>query len=693
MNLSWFRIRVSSMVFMALLVQSSAGQASTDNNKKDDFSYFSEQFADLKILRYNIPGFDALTLQQKKLAYFLSRAALAGRDIYWDQNYKHNLTIRRILEQIMLTFRGDRDSELFKKFTVYTKRVWFSNGIHHHYGNDKFIPDFTEQEFRYLIARSRSKQYPLSNGETLAQLVDRIVPIIFDPHIDNKKVCLDAGIDLVECSAVNFYEGVTQQEVLDYYDRIADEQDTTPISYGLNSKKIKQNGQVVESVYKLDGVYGPAIKHIIKWLKKAILVAESDVQRAALENLVAYYTTGNLRKFDEYNILWVQDTTSVVDAINGFIEVYDDPLGHNGSWESVVSIKDLDATAKFGVLSHEAQWFEDNSPILPEHKREVVTGVSYKIINVVQEAGASSPSTPIGINLPNADWIRENHGSKSVSLGNIEYAYDQAAKGSVLEEFFLPEQQAWIKEHGSLADRLHTGLHEVVGHASGKLEDGVMPPHDTLKSYASALEEARADLVGLYYIGDQHLVDLGLTSTTDIIKASYTQYINNGLLKQLARIELGNNLEESHMRNRHMIAAWTYEQGLASNVIERRDIDTEEGVKTYFVINDFNALRELFGQLLREVQRIKSQGDFEAGMRLIEDYGVRIDPQLHAQVKRRWSKLGIAPYSGFINPTLELVKDAQGNIIDVVATYPEDFSRQMLYYAKKHSHLPHYSTP
>jgi dipeptidyl-peptidase III len=688
-----FRLRKDFiMVFMALIVQSSSSFAD-DNKKKDDFVYFSEQFADLKILRYNIPGFDALTLQQKKLAYYLSRAALAGRDIYWDQNYKHNLTIRRILEQIMLNFKGDRTSELFNKFTVYAKRVWFSNGIHHHYGNDKFIPGFTEREFRYLISRSSSKKYPLSDRETLAQLIDRIVPIIFDQQIDNKKVCLDTDVDQVKCSAVNFYDGVTQSEVENYYKVIADVNDETPISYGLNSKKFKRDGRVLESTYKIDGMYGSAIAQIVKWLKRAVQVAESDLQKAALGKLIEYYITGDLKKFDEYNILWVQDTTSVVDAINGFIEVYDDPLGRNGSWESVVSIKDLDATAKFGVLSHEAQWFEDNSPIQPEHKREVVTGVSYKIINVVQESGASSPSTPIGINLPNADWIREMHGSKSVSLGNIEFAYDQASKDTVLLEFYLPEQQAWIKEHGSVADRLHTGLHEVVGHASGKLEPGVLPPHDTLKSYASALEEARADLVGLYYIGDQHLVDLELSPTTDIMKASYTQYINNGLLKQLSRIELGNNIEESHMRNRHMIAAWAYEQGAANNVIERRDIETAEGVSTYFVINDFEALRGLFGALLREVQRIKSQGDFDAGMRLIENYGVRVDQDLHAQVKRRWNKLGIAPYSGFINPLLKVVKDAQGDIVDVVATYPKDFSEQMLYYAQKHSWLPHYSNP
>lgn len=657
----------------------------------EDSPVVLEQFADLRILKYDIPGFTNLTLQQKKLAYYLSQAALAGRDIYWDQNYKHNLTVRRILEQIMLNFSGDRDSDVFNKFVVYTKRVWFSNGIHHHYGNDKFIPEFTEDEFRDLIAKSPSKKYPLLNGEKLEGLIDRIIPVIFSEDVDDKKVCLEADIDKVTCSAVNFYEGVTEEEVQEYYQRITDADDETPISYGLNSKKIKKDGVVTESVYKIDGIYGEAIKKIVYWLKRAKTVAESDLQRSAFAKLIEYYETGNLRKFDEYNILWVQDTTSVVDTINGFIEVYDDPLGHNGSWEAVVSIKDLDATTKFGVLSNEAQWFENNSPIMDAHKRSSVTGVSYKIINVVQEAGSSSPPSPIGINLPNADWIRERHGSKSVSLGNIEHAYSKASKETVLKEFFLPEQQEWITLHGDLADRLHTGLHEVIGHASGRLENGVLPPHDTLKNYASALEEARADLVALYYIGDQHLVDIGVSTTTDIVKATYSQYINNGLLKQLARIDLGKNIEESHMRNRQMIAAWAVEKGRAENVIERRDIETDEGVNTYFVVNDFAKLRTLFGELLREVQRIKSQGDFAAGQALIENYGVKVDEALHQQVKRRWAKLNIAPYSGFINPVLKPVTNSRGRITDVVVTYPKDFTEQMQYYAKNHSWLPHYS--
>lgn len=653
-------------------------------------SFFLEQFADLRILRYTIPDFDTLTLKQKTLAYYLSEAAIAGRDIYWDQNYKHNLTIRRIIEQIASNFKGDKESIAYKKFMVYAKRVWFSNGIHHHYSNDKIMPEFSVQEFQELVGLAPSEYYPVAAGESVADLIDRITPIIFDASIDAKKVALEPDVDKILASAVNFYDGVTEAEVSDYYHNITVEGDETPISYGLNSKKVKIDGAVSERVCKVDGLYGEAISRIVHNLKLAVPFAESELQAATLNKLIEYYETGNLRMFDEYNLLWIKDTTSRVDTINGFIEVYDDPLGHNGSWEAVVSIKDQESTEKFGVLSHEAQWFENHSPILPRHKRETVTGVSYKIINVVQESGASSPSTPIGINLPNADWIRKDHGSKSVSLGNIEYAYDQASKSTVLEEFFLPDQQEWIKAYGSIADRLHTGLHEVVGHASGQIEPGVAPPHVTLKSYASALEEARADLVGLYYIGDQHLVDIGVSPSTEIIKASYTQYINNGLVKQLARIDLGKNIEEAHMRNRQMIAKWAYEHGQSENVIERVDLETDDGSKSYFVVNDFDKLRELFGALLQEVQRIKSVGDYEAGKALIETYGVQVDKALHAQVKRRWSKLGIAPYAGFVNPILSLLKDKSGNIVNVSVSYADDFTAQMLYYGSRYSWLPNY---
>lgn len=677
---------LSMITFMNLHALDSTQQSP----EPSEFSYVSEQFADLRILRYEIPGFNELSLQQKKLAYYLSQAARAGRDIYWDQNYKHNLTIRRILEQIVTHFEGDRDTKEYQSFLTYAKQVWFSNGIHHHYGNDKFIPQFSEEYFRYLILYSENAQFPLSSNETIDDLIERIIPIMFDSSIANKKVNLEHGIDIVIASAVNFYDDVTQAEVEEYYRSKVVANDPTPISYGLNSKKIRENGVVIEKTYNVNGLYGEALSQIVLWLKKAVEVAESDLQASTLNKLIEFYETGDLKKFDEYNILWVQDTESIVDTTNGFIEVYDDPLGHNGSWEGIVSIKDLDATRKFGVLSREAPWFENNSPILPQHKRESVTGVSYKIINVVAESGASSPSTPIGINLPNAEWIREKIGSKSVSLGNIEHAYDKASLEGALKEFYLPEQQEWVKAYGDTAGRLHTGLHEVIGHASGILEPGVLPPHDTLKNYASALEEARADLVGLYYIGDQHLVDIGVSPSTDIMKAEYTSYINNGLLKQLARVDLGKNIEEAHMRNRQMIAQWAFEHGKENNIIERLDVTTDEGIKTYFVVNDFQALRGLFAELLREVQRIKSQGDFEAGKALIEGYGVKVDQELHAQVKQRWNKLNIAPYAGFINPHLKPVMDANGDIADIVVEYPDNFTAQMLYYGEKHSFLPHY---
>jgi dipeptidyl-peptidase-3 len=502
-------------------------------------------------------------------------------------------------------------------------------------------------------------------------------------------VCQDSSKDLVACSAVNFYEGVTQAEVEAYFKEIAKPGDTEPVSYGLNSKKVKVDGKVKELVYKADGHYGSAIKQVVFWLKQALPFSESDLQRQSFEKLIEYYETGDLKKFDEYNILWVQDTTPVVDAVNGFIEVYNDPLGMAGGYESVVSIKDLDATQKFGAIGHEAEWFERNSPIMEQHKRDSVTGVSYKVINVVQEAGDSSPSTPIGINLPNANWIRAKHGSKSVSLTNIEGAYELASKESgAMQAFYLPEQQSWLEAHGSISDRLHTGLHEVIGHASGKLEPGIASAGELLKNYASPLEEARADLVGLYYVGDKHLVDIGVSPTTDIVKAAYTKYINNGLLVQTARVDLGKNLEEAHMRNRQLIAKWVYERGSPEGIIERQDVETPDGVNTYFVVRDFEKLRVLFGELLREVQRIKSQGDYEAGKNLVEDYGVKIDQELHAQVKRRWAKLNLAPYAGFINPALLPKTDASGNILDVQIHYPKSFTDQMLFYAEHHSFLP-----
>ncbi len=647
-----------------------------------------DRFHDLQILRYDTPGFEQLSLKQKELLYYLAEAALAGRDIMWDQNFKHNLTIRRTLEEIVKHYSGDRKDPRFLAFMVYVKRVWFSNGIHHHYSMDKMIPEVKPEYFQELVNATPSKDFPTQAGESKEGLANRLIPIIFDPKIAAKKVNLDSTIDMVESSAINFYEGVNQAEVAEYFNSIRDLSDPAPISYGLNSKRVKVDGKVEQKVYKIGGMYSEAISEICVWLRKAMDVAESETQKQALSELITYYQTGDLRAFDRYNILWVQDVAPVVDAVNGFIETYDDPLGHTGSFESVVSFKDLDLTKKFGVLSHEAGWFEKNSPIDEQYKRPNVVGVSYKVITVVMESGGSSPATPIGINLPNADWIRAKHGSKSVSLRNIEDAYNKVMKKSgALEEFYLPEQQKWILEHGEIVDKLTTGLHEVVGHASGVTKPGVGTLHETLKGYSSCLEEARADLVALYYIGDEHMVKLGLTPTTDVIKAEYTQYMVNGLYRQLVRIEEGKNIEESHMRNRQLIARWAYNEGLKDKVVELVKVDG----KTYTKVNDFQKLRVLFGRLLKEVQRIKSEGDYNAGRDLVENFAVTFDRDLHKEVLVRWKKLDLPSYNGFVNPNFEVIRNAKGEIADIKLKPVTNFTEQMLDYAANYSHLPHYN--
>lgn len=683
-----------SLTIVAFLLSGVNGAVHAENiNTAKGFDYFSEQFADLRILRYHIDGFEKLSLQQKKLAYYLSQAAFAGRDIIWDQHYKYNLAIRRTLEAIYLNYKGDKNSDDYQKFLVYLKRIWFSNGIHHHYSSDKIQPAFSEIFFKQALAQVPLEQLPLLPNESQhIQIFTRLAPIIFDPRIAPKKLSLDSSKDLVTHSAVNFYENLTQNEVEDYYNSLSNPDAERPLSHGLNTKLVGENGQIITKTYRVGGLYSDAIKQIVFWLKKALTEAETDIQRQSLAKLIEYYETGDLATFDEYNILWVKDIEAVVDAINGFIEVYSDPLNKVGSFESVVSIKDLDATEKFGVLAHEASWFEKHSPISEEHKREKVTGISYKVIQVVAESGDSSPSTPIGINLPNSNWIREEHGSKSVSLGNIEHAYDESTKSSgFLEEFYLPEVHEIRKNHAALSGKLHTGLHEVVGHASGRLEDGVADISDTLKNYASAMEEARADLVALYFVGDQHLIDLGLMPSLEVRDAEYIGYLTNGLLTQMSRIESGKNLEEAHMRNRQMIAKWVLEKGAAENVAELRKVATNAGLKTYVVINDYERLRELFGELLREVQRIKSQGDFNAAKAMIESYGVKLDKDLHEEVLRRYKKLNIAPYAGFINAELVPVLDSHQDIVDVVVNYPKNFTEQMLYYAKEHSFLPTYN--
>lgn len=653
------------------------------------FEYQSEQFADIRILRYQVPGFDELPARQQELVYYLYEAGLSGRDIIWDQNYRYNLRIRKALENIYKTTSAEKNGPEWDMFETYLKRVWFSNGIHHHYSKDKILPGFTEEYFRSLAGKSDESGFGAREGESLQQYLDFLVPLIFDPSVDGKKVVLDSEVDQIAASATNYYSpDLTQAEVESFYAKKIDSDDPRPVSYGLNSKLVKEDGKIYEKTWKVGGMYSDAIEKIVFWLEKAVSVAENDKQRAALEKLVEYYQSGDLRVFDEYNILWVKDTDSVVDLTNGFIEVYEDPLGYRGSYESLVSFRDFEASRRMAALSDNAQWFEDNAPFADSFKKSEVTGVSGKVINVAGEAGDASPSTPIGINLPNANWIRKEHGSKSVNLGNIVIAYNEASKtGGVLEEFACSEEEITrSREFGSLGDNLHTDLHEVIGHGSGQLAPGVATPKETLKGYANTLEESRADLIALYYMMDPKLVELGVMPSLETGKASYDDYIRNGLLVQMARIEPGGNLEEAHMRNRQLIAKWAYEKGQQDKVIV---MISREG-KSCFVINDYEKLRGLFGELLKEVQRIKSEGDYEACKALVEGYGVRLDPGLHLEVRERYARLNRAPYAGFINPliTADSDKSAEGKLTGVKVEYPADFAEQMLYYSEHYSFLP-----
>ncbi len=647
-----------------------------------DFKWQVDQFADLRILRYQVPGFEELSPAQKELVYYLGEAALCGRDIIFDQNYKHNLKIRRTLDAVVEGFKGDRTDPQWEKFMVYVKRVWFSNGIHHHYSNDKFIPDFSPEYFASLIKGSEGVEFPLASGETLDGLVAFLQPILFDPTVDAKKVSQDSTKDLVTESAVNFYEGVTQAEVEKYYASIADKDDPTPISYGLNSRVVKQNGKVAEEVASAEGLYGPAIEKIIFWLEKAAAVAENDQQRKVIEKLIEYYRTGNLEIFDEYNILWVNDLASMVDFVNGFIEVYSDPMGMKASWEALVNFKDLEATKRVELISENAQWFEDNSPVDPRFKKKEVKGVSAKIITAAMLGGDCYPSTPIGINLPNANWIRKNHGSKSVTLENITYAYDQSSLNSGFgQEFsYSPEILERAKKYGAFAGNIHTDLHEVLGHGSGQLSPGVSS--EALKNYHSPIEESRADLFALYYLMDPKLVELGLFPSLEAAKADYDSGIRNGLMTQLTRIEPGKTIEQAHMRGRAMVSHWVYEKGKPDNVISR---EVKDG-KTYFVINDYEKLRALYGELLKEVQRITSEGDYEAARDLVETYGVQVEPELHKEVLERYRKLNLAPYGGFMNPVYTPVME-NGKMVDVKIDYPDDYVKQMLRYGKEYSFL------
>ncbi len=655
----------------------------------EDFEYFAEQFADLRVLRYQVPGFEELSLKEKQLVYSLSQAALAGRDIIWDQNYRHNLAIRRTLEALMRGYKGDKKSEDWTKFVEYTKRVWFSNGIHHHYSMKKIMPEFSKEFFAEGVKALDPRFLPLEKGENAEALLAKITPPMFDPEIDAKRVNLDPKADLIASSATNFYgPDITQKDVEAFYGAMKPADPKRPVSFGLNSQLAKVDGKLVERTWKVGGMYDPAIKEIVKWLKKAVEYSENEAQKKALEQLIAYYESGDLKTFDDYSVAWVADTDSRVDVVNGFIEVYGDPMGYRGAFESVVSIRDLESSKRIETISKSAQWFEDNSSIPDAYKKPSVKGISAKVITVVTEAGDAAPSTPIGINLPNANWIRAEHGSKSVNLGNIVHAYDSSAKSSgVLEEFsFSDEEVARTRKWGDYADTLHTDMHEVIGHASGKLKEGVGTPKETLKNYSSTLEEARADLVALYFLMDPKLVEIGVMEDLDTGRAAYDDYIRNGLMVQLSRLELGEDLEEAHMRNRQMIAKWVLEKGKDDKVVEQQQKDG----KTYFVINDYDKLRTLFGELLAEVQRVKSEGDYEAGKALVEGYGVKVDPKLHEEVKKRYESLKIAPYAGFIQPKLIPVVSG-GKITDVKIEYPDDFAAQMLEYGESHSFLPTYN--
>lgn len=665
-----FTAAALSLALGACQTQTEVNHSEEMTQETAEFQWQTEQFADLRILRYQIPGWEKLSLQQKELAYYLTQAGLEGRDILWDQLYRHNLEIRKALEHIIENYSGEK-GEQWDQFMVYAKRVFFSNGIHHHYSHAKIMPEFSADYFEQLIS------------VTGAEIGEEAKAVIFN-DADAKGVSKDPDQDLLLASAVNFYDpDITEEEASNFYKAQKVEGDTTPISYGLNSKLVRVNGELQEQAYKVGGLYGAAIERIVYWLEKAQGVAENEQQAKALGLLIEYYRTGDLKLWDEYNIAWVNDTASSVDYINSFIEVYHDPLGFKGTYETVVQVKDMDASEKMAVISENIQYFEDRSPILDQHKKEKVVGVSYRMINVVGEAGATTPATPIGVNLPNANWIREQHGSKSISLANIEGAYENARGEGFLEEFtFTTEEIERAKKYGASSSKMHTALHEVVGHASGKLEPGVGTPKETLKNYSSTLEEARADLVALYFIIDPKVYELGLLESEEAAKAEYDAYIRNGLMLQLRRLKPGEEIEEDHMRNRQLVAAWALEMGAEANVIEKKVL---EG-KTYFVINDYEALREIFGQQLREIQRIKSQGDYQAGRDLVEKYGVKVDPELHAEVLARTEKLNIAPYQGFIQPQMSPVYEGD-SLVDIKVEYPTDFLGQMLYYGKEYSNL------
>ena len=675
-NFLFVAIAMSSVfLFSCKEEQKDAKTGEVTEVKSDDFNYLVEQFADIKVLRYQIPSWDDLTLKEQKLVYYLTQAGLEGRDIMWDQNYRHNLAIRKALESVYTGYAGDKTAEDWKNFETYMKRVWFSNGIHHHYSNDKFTPAFSSDYLKGLLA------------DTNTRLEGEAFDVIFNDK-DSKKVNQSKGVDNVALSAVNFYgPDVTSADVEAFYKEKKSPNPDKPLSYGLNSRLVKENGELKELVYKSGGLFGPAIDSIVEWLEKAQGVAENEAQGEALGLLIKYYKTGDLQIWDDYNVAWTAATDGNIDYINSFIEVYNDPLGYRGSYESIIQIKDFDMSEKMAVLSENAQWFEDNSPLMEAHKKETVVGVTYKVVNVAGEAGDSSPSTPIGVNLPNANWIRASVGSKSVSLGNIIHAYNNAGSSGRLKEFVnSTEEYENEKAYGQLGDKLHTALHEVIGHASGQLNPGIGETKETLKNYASTLEEGRADLVGLYYLYNPKLQELGLVEDwRKIGMTAYDGYIRNGLMTQLIRLKLGDDVQEAHMVNRQWVSAWAYEKGKADNVIEKVSRDG----KTYFKINDYEKLHDLFGQLLRETQRIKSEGDFAAVEALVEGYGVKVDQAIHAEVLERDKQFTAAPYSGFVNPVIVPAMNDAGEIESFTIEQPESFESQMLDYTKNYSNLMH----
>lgn len=695
--MNYFRetIKLTGMaIFLTSVVSCNNSTANKDTTTVKDstvktsssdstFNVMAESFADLQILRYQVPGFEDLSLQQKQLAYYLYEAANSGRDIIYDQLGKNGIMLRKTLEALYTSYTGDKNDPNWKKFEDYCGRFWFSNGNHHHYGNEKFIPECSFEYFSTILKNTDQNLLPKNNNETADEFLTRIKPIIFDLSVEPKLVNLSPNIDNVKASSVNFYEGVTQKEVEDFYKKFNSEGDAP--SWGLNSKLIKENGVISEKVWKVGGMYSAAIEKIVGWLEKASSVAENSQQKKALDLLVKYYRTGDLKTFDDYSIAWAEDVNSKLDVVNGFIEVYKDPLGKKGSFESVASIKDLEATKRIEAIAKEAQWFEDHSPLMEEHKKKSVKGITAKAITVFAESGDAAPATPIGINLPNADWIRKSHGSKSVSLSNIIHAYNESSANSgMLEEFALNDTvRERMQKYGNLASDLHTDMHECIGHASGQINPGVATPDITLKTYASTLEEARADLVALYFIVDQKLVDIGVSPSVEVGKAEYDSYMMNGLMTQLTRIKPGQNIEEAHMRNRQLIAMWAYEKGKKDNVVE---LVKRDG-KTYVQINDYNKLRDLFGQLLREIQRLKSEGDYAAAKALVENYGVKVNPVIHKEVLERYAKLNIKPYKGFIQPKLVPVMDGD-KITDVKIEYPTSFFTQMIEFGKKYSFLP-----